>query len=301
MGHPKPLISLMCPSPLRAATNPYKTLTVSAPGMWDNQIARFEADRDGSTHTPQYGSRVAEPVRCPGAAGNQRKNPLDRALVSYQFQSQAGPSRRLRRIPDATPLAATPAPAFHPWGHNWRQNPPMHAIYGDVASGLLPFDRQSTSDQLGPRRANHFAAYSAEHRGAIILSGGSFPLVGAVAGRIPRLKPGHCPRGAPRPPISSLAHPCQASHRGRLAGALCSQSRQVWRKERLQRRQRPEIGAGSVCYFSPDEGEDFGGIFWPLLVKLQGDIFQHRHQSTLGGGQVFLFCIIDQGPQGIED
>ncbi len=58
---------------------------------------------------------------------------------------------------------------------------------------VLQFDMKNTWEEVGPRRLGHFAALFADRPGGIIVSGGSIPLIRALATRLPDLKRGYDP------------------------------------------------------------------------------------------------------------
>lgn len=60
-------------------------------------------------------------------------------------------------------------------------------------AALLQFDMKNTAGQVGPRGLDHFAALFSDRCGAIIVSGGSIPLIRALAQRMPDLKRGYDP------------------------------------------------------------------------------------------------------------
>jgi glycerophosphoryl diester phosphodiesterase len=58
---------------------------------------------------------------------------------------------------------------------------------------LLQFDMKNTLDEVGLRGLDHFAAHFADRAQGIIVSGGSIPLIRALARRVPGLKCGYDP------------------------------------------------------------------------------------------------------------
>ena len=58
---------------------------------------------------------------------------------------------------------------------------------------LLQFDMKNTGEEVGPQGLDHFARHFADRCGAITISGGSIPLIRALADRIPHLKRGYDP------------------------------------------------------------------------------------------------------------
>lgn len=60
-------------------------------------------------------------------------------------------------------------------------------------AALLQFDMKNTLEEVGPAGLRHFADHFADRCGAIIISGGSIPLIRALAERIPDLKRGYDP------------------------------------------------------------------------------------------------------------
>lgn len=60
-------------------------------------------------------------------------------------------------------------------------------------AALLQFDMKNTAEEVGLRGLDHFADHFADRCGSIIVSGGSIPLIRALAERIPALKRGYDP------------------------------------------------------------------------------------------------------------
>jgi glycerophosphoryl diester phosphodiesterase len=60
-------------------------------------------------------------------------------------------------------------------------------------AALLQFDMKNTADQVGLRGLDHFADHFADRCGSLIISGGSIPLIRALARRLPALKRGYDP------------------------------------------------------------------------------------------------------------
>lgn len=58
---------------------------------------------------------------------------------------------------------------------------------------LLQFDMKNTFEQVGPRGIDHFADQFSDRCAGIIVSGGSIPLIRALADRLPSLKRGYDP------------------------------------------------------------------------------------------------------------
>lgn len=83
----------------------------------------------------------------------------------------------------------------------YRQQPCAPILSEDLASmlgaahpgALLQFDMKNTWEEVGPRGLDHFAALFGDRLDHIIVSGGSIPLIRALAERLPDLKRGYDP------------------------------------------------------------------------------------------------------------